>query len=48
MQELDHKMGDLAVEAPKYERTPFGREMLKHFLIDPTYKNLNHGTPSMF
>lgn len=23
--------------------TPFGRPMLKHFLFDPKYKNLNHG-----
>lgn len=28
----------------KYERTPFGKEMLKHFLFDPKFKNLNHGT----
>jgi hypothetical protein len=25
------------------ERTPFGKEMLKHFLFDPDYKNLNQG-----
>ncbi|KAJ9318355.1 hypothetical protein DTO271D3_1612 [Paecilomyces variotii] len=24
--------------------TPFGRPMLKHFLFDPKYKNLNHGS----
>ncbi|KAH8678855.1 pyridoxal phosphate-dependent transferase [Tricladium varicosporioides] len=28
----------------KYERTPFGKEMLKHFLFDPKFKNLNHGS----
>jgi hypothetical protein len=27
-----------------YQRTAFGKEMLKHFLFDPTFKNLNHGT----
>jgi hercynylcysteine S-oxide lyase len=24
--------------------TPFGKEMLKHFLFDPKFKNLNQGT----
>jgi hypothetical protein len=24
-------------------QTPFGKPMLKHWLFDPTYKNLNHG-----
>ncbi|KAJ5316656.1 hypothetical protein PENANT_c019G03268 [Penicillium antarcticum] len=24
--------------------TPFGKPMLKHWLFDPTYKNLNHGS----
>jgi len=47
------KMSDIAVfkmsevslkEKSKYERTPFGKEMLKHFLLDQTFKNLNHGT----
>jgi hypothetical protein len=33
-------------DGPKYERTPFGKEMLKHFLMDPSYKNLNHGISS--
>ena len=38
-------MGDIYIEdAPTYERTAFGKEMLKHFLFDPEYKNLNQGT----
>ena len=42
---LDTKMGEVSLNGDtKYERTPFGKEMLKHFLFDPTYKNLNHGT----
>ena len=24
--------------------TPFGKPMLKHWLFDPSYKNLNHGS----
>jgi len=44
---LEGKMGDITIEdVPKYERTPFGKEMLKHFLFDPNYKNLNHGIMS--
>ena len=27
-----------------YKRTPFGKEMLKHFLFNPNFKNLNHGS----
>lgn len=30
--------------SPGYEPTPFGKEMLKHFMFAPDYKNLNHGT----
>lgn len=26
-----------------YPRTPFGKEMLKHFNFDPAYRNMNHG-----
>lgn len=41
---LEAKIGDLSIgDGPTYERTPFGKEMLKHFLFDPSYKNLNHG-----
>ena len=25
------------------KRTPFGKEMLKHFLFDSNFKNFNHG-----
>jgi len=40
-------MGHISLEeGVKYERTPFGKAMLKHFLFDPGYKNLNHGTNS--
>lgn len=28
----------------KYERTPFGKEMLKHFYLDSEYHNINHGS----
>jgi hypothetical protein len=43
---LNLKMGDLSIagDSTSYERTPFGRQMLKHFLFDPAYKNFNHGT----
>ena len=37
---LDTKMGEVSLEN---ERTPFGKEMLKHFPFDPAYKNLNQG-----
>ncbi len=41
---LVSKMGEVSLDSmPSYERTPFGKEMLKHFLIDPSYKNVNHG-----
>lgn len=42
---LASTMGEVSLDhAPGYEPTPFGKEMLKHFLFDPTYKNMNHGT----
>ncbi|KAG4422022.1 hypothetical protein IFR04_004881 [Cadophora malorum] len=42
-------MGEVSLEpSPTYERTPFGKEMLKHFLFDPSYKNLNHGSFGTF
>ena len=42
---LNLKMGEVSLDvASTYKRTPFGKEMLKHFLFDPSYKNLNHGT----
>jgi hypothetical protein len=28
-------------------QTPFGREMLKHFCFDPSFKNLNQGNFSL-
>ena len=37
-------MGSIEPPRSRYERTPFGREMLKHFSIDPTYTELNNGT----
>lgn len=41
---LNLKMGDISIkDAPTYERIPFGKEMLKHFLFDPAFRNLNHG-----
>ncbi|KAL2070800.1 hypothetical protein VTL71DRAFT_13826 [Oculimacula yallundae] len=43
------KMGEVSLEpSPTYERTPFGKEMLKHFSFDPSYKNLNHGSFGTF
>ncbi|KAF3484376.1 lolT-1 [Arthroderma uncinatum] len=36
-------MGSIETPARRYERTPFGKEMLKHFSIDPTYTELNNG-----
>jgi selenocysteine lyase/cysteine desulfurase len=39
-------MGELTMDANTYEPTPFGKEMKKHFLIDPLYNNINHGTHS--
>jgi hypothetical protein len=43
------KMSEVSLEEEsKYERTPFGKEMLKHFLFDPTFKNLNHGAFSFW
>ena len=41
---LNLKMGDVSIEDVSiYERIPFGKEMLKHFLFDPAFRNLNHG-----
>ncbi|KAM5436359.1 hypothetical protein MferCBS31731_005850 [Microsporum ferrugineum] len=37
-------MGSIEPPRRRYERTPFGREMLKHFSIDPTYTELNNGS----
>jgi hypothetical protein len=42
---LESKMGATSLnDGAKYERTPFGKEMRKHFSFDPTFRNLNHGT----
>ncbi len=38
---LNKKMGEVSLDSG---RTKFGKEMLKHFLFDPSYKNLNQGT----
>ncbi|CAG8961717.1 hypothetical protein HYFRA_00006257 [Hymenoscyphus fraxineus] len=32
----------------KYERVPFGKEMLKQFSFDPEYTNINHGSFGAF
>ncbi|KAG4428102.1 hypothetical protein IFR05_016414 [Cadophora sp. M221] len=46
---IERKMGEVSLEpSPTYERTPFGKEMLKHFSFDPSYKNLNHGSFGTF
>jgi len=38
---LNTKMGEVSLDnAP----TPFGKEMLKHFQIDPNFRNLNHAS----
>jgi len=34
------QMGEVSLEDGC---TPFGKEMLKHFLFDPNFKNLNQG-----
>lgn len=31
-------------EKTSYKKVPFGKQMLKQFLFDKTFKNLNHGT----
>ncbi|CZT45388.1 related to isopenicillin N epimerase [Rhynchosporium secalis] len=42
-------MGDASpAPSPSYERTQFGKEMLKHFSFDPNWKNLNHGSFGTF
>ncbi|KAF6812850.1 aminotransferase family protein [Colletotrichum plurivorum] len=39
-------MGDLVENTAKLQLSPpaFGKELLKEFLFDPTYRNLNHGS----
>ncbi|EKD21658.1 uncharacterized protein L3040_004881 [Drepanopeziza brunnea f. sp. 'multigermtubi'] len=37
-------MGEAQSPSPIYRRTPFGKDMLKHFSIDPSYVNINHGS----
>lgn len=37
---LNTKMGEVSLDDG---RTPFGKGMLKHFLFDPSFKNLNQG-----
>ncbi|KAK2814426.1 hypothetical protein FQN49_008189, partial [Arthroderma sp. PD_2] len=37
-------MGSIEFPGPRYERTPFGRQMLEHFSLDPTYKEMNNGS----
>ncbi|KAJ5826283.1 hypothetical protein N7474_003421 [Penicillium riverlandense] len=42
---MDRAMADLAInDTTKDQLTPFGKPMLKHWLFDPAYKNLNHGS----
>jgi hypothetical protein len=36
-------MEELSLDEFGFGSTPFGKQMLKHFLFDPAYKNLNHG-----
>ena len=44
---LSGKMGEVSLtNESTYQRTPFGKEMLKHFCFDPSFKNLNHGIQS--
>lgn len=38
---LNAQMGEVFLDD---ERIPFGKEMLKQFLFDSKFKNLNHGT----
>ena len=37
---LNTKIGEVSLDEG---RTPFGKEMLKHFLFDSNFKSLNHG-----
>jgi hypothetical protein len=37
---FNSKMGEVSLE---YGPAPFGKEMLKHFLFNPDFKNLNQG-----
>jgi hypothetical protein len=42
---LETKMGEACLDdETSHQRTPFGKEMLKHFLFDPGFRNLNHGS----
>ena len=42
---LNSKMGEISISNETiHERTPFGKEMRKHFLFDASWKNLNHGS----
>jgi selenocysteine lyase/cysteine desulfurase len=38
------ELGFVEPEKKTYERTPFGKEMRKHFMFAPSYRNLNHGS----
>lgn len=48
MESIVPAMSNTSVDAPRYERTPFGKEMLKHFALQPGYRNLNHGSFGTF
>ena len=44
MGELDTKLGEVSLnDSNTYKATPFGKEMAKHFLFEPGWRNLNHG-----
>jgi hypothetical protein len=36
-------MEELSLDESGFGGTPFGKQMLRHFLFDPDYKNINHG-----
>ncbi|QSZ28501.1 hypothetical protein DSL72_002998 [Monilinia vaccinii-corymbosi] len=39
------KLGEVALnDSITYQATPFGKEMAKHFLFEPGWRNLNHGS----
>lgn len=42
MGESDVKMGEVSL---KDELTPFGKKMLKRFMFDSSFVNMNHGGP---
>ncbi|KAK6600530.1 hypothetical protein H4I96_07856 [Botrytis cinerea] len=45
MGELDTKLGEVSLnDSNTYKATPFGKEMAKHFLFEPGWRNLNHGS----